>query len=460
MKSALSTLMALPKKAIAFFNSGHSRTVNLKKNIGASFVIKAVAIILSLVKVPILLSYLNPEKYGVWLTIASILEWMAIFDLGLGHGLRNRFAEAVALKDTQRARGLVSTAYLSMSVIMLGVLMLAIPIVLVLDWNSVLNTNLISSSELKQSIVMVAIAFLARFVLQLVSVMLKALQKSALSDLFLPISGIISLALIFLMKSLVQDSLFWACAAIAIPPVVVLLCANLYFFGRHYNRYRPSIAMYHKKYLGDIYSLGWKFFVGQVTALVMFSSANIILSKAVNPEEVTIYNVAQKYFALPISYFMIIVSPYWSAVTDAYYRDEFDWIKANMKKIMQVVLLFGLGLILMLLLSRYAFKFWINDRVHIPLKLSLMLTIYNFGIVFLAPYGMFINGFGKLKLGIWLAVTKTLVYFPVAWYMSKFMGATGLVISLLLVNTLPNILVNVRQFNLIVSKKATGIWNQ
>ena len=127
-----------------FFTSGHPRSQNLKKNIVASFVLKAISIILSLIKVPILLAYLNSEKYGVWLTIASILDWMSIFDLGLGHGFRNRFAEAIALNDQDKAKGLVSTAYTSMSVIMLSVFLIAVTIILILNWGKILNIILIS----------------------------------------------------------------------------------------------------------------------------------------------------------------------------------------------------------------------------------------------------------------------------------------------------------------------------
>ena len=188
-----------------FFTSGHPRSQNLKKNIAASFVLKAISIILSLIKVPILLAYLNSEKYGVWLTIASILDWMSIFDLGLGHGFRNRFAEAIAINDQDRAKGLVSTAYTSMSAIMFSVFLIAVPVILVLNWGKILNTSLISEKELTITVLMVATVFAARFVLQLVTVMLKALQKPALSDVFLPVSNALILILIPILGHYIKN---------------------------------------------------------------------------------------------------------------------------------------------------------------------------------------------------------------------------------------------------------------
>ncbi|MFA7572529.1 MAG: hypothetical protein WCY24_02295, partial [Lutispora sp.] len=81
----ISIYRKLLRKVKGYFTSGNPRTVKLKQNVGASFIIKGVSIILGLIKVPILLSYLDSEKYGVWLTISSILMWIQNFDLGLGH---------------------------------------------------------------------------------------------------------------------------------------------------------------------------------------------------------------------------------------------------------------------------------------------------------------------------------------------------------------------------------------
>lgn len=443
-----------------FFTSGHPRSQNLKKNIAASFVLKAVSIVLSLIKVPILLAYLNSEKYGVWLTIASILDWMSIFDLGLGHGFRNRFAEAIALNDQDKAKGLVSTAYTSMSVIMLSVFLIAVPIILILNWGKILNTTLISEKELTITVLMVTAVFAARFVLQLVTVMLKALQKPALSDVFLPISNALILILIPILGHYIKNSLFWASAIIAIPPVLVLLIAHYIMFNKEYTIYKPSLRRSDKKYLKDIYSLGWKFFVGQICGLILFSSANIILTQAVNPSEVTIYNIAYKYFSLPISYFMIIITPYWSAVTDAYYKDEFNWIKNNMRKVQYIACAFCFLILGMLLVSKFAFHLWIQDRVKIPFRLSLTLTLYNIFVVFMSPFSMFLNGFGKLKLGTIIALLKTVLFLPLAWELSKLCSATGLVIALFIANILPNLYFEIRQYSLIVNKKAYGIWNK
>ena len=77
-------------------NKGHSRSVNAKKNILASLVIKGCSIAISLILVPLTIHYVNPTKYGIWLTLSSMVSWFGFFDIGFGNGLRNKFAEAKA----------------------------------------------------------------------------------------------------------------------------------------------------------------------------------------------------------------------------------------------------------------------------------------------------------------------------------------------------------------------------
>lgn len=444
----------------SFFTKGNPRTLNIKKNIGASFIIKGGSILLGLIKVPILLSYLDAEMYGVWLTIASIIMWVQHFDLGLGHGLRNKFAEALAKNDKNRAAGLVSTAYISMTVIMIALFVILSPLVYLLDWNNILNVSSISSVELKNTVLLMLLMFVLRFVFHLITVILKADQRPALSDIFLPIASSISLGAVIVLKYFIKDSLFWASAAMAIPPLLVLIIANIYFFSKDYKSYWPRIKKYSPKYIQDIYSLGIKFFLGQVLALVMFSSSNIILTRLINPEEVTIYNIARTYFNLPLTFFMIILTPYWSAITQAFHKNEYDWIKTNMRNLKVVALFISLGLIIMLLLSDFAFKIWIGDKVTIPLSLSIAFTVYNIIVMLLSPYNFFLNGVGKLNLGLRVAMFKLILFLPIALYFVNLFGAVGLVITLIIVNSLPNLLFNTIQYKKIISRTAKGVWNK
>ena len=91
-------------KVSAYFTKGNERSVAVKKNIAVSLVLKCISILVSLQVVPLTIGYVNPTKYGIWLTLSSIIAWLSYFDLGFAHGFRNRFAEAKAKGDMKLAK--------------------------------------------------------------------------------------------------------------------------------------------------------------------------------------------------------------------------------------------------------------------------------------------------------------------------------------------------------------------
>lgn len=104
-------MVNIRSKIYSYFTKGNERSVIIKKNIAASLVLKCVSILISLQVVPLTIDYINPTKYGIWLTLSSIIAWLSYFDLGFAHGFRNRFAEAKAKGDIRLAKEYVSTTY-------------------------------------------------------------------------------------------------------------------------------------------------------------------------------------------------------------------------------------------------------------------------------------------------------------------------------------------------------------
>ena len=85
-------------------NRGQRRSIKAKKHILASFLIKGVSILTGFFMVPLTIGYVHKEQYGIWLTLSSVVAWFSFFDVGLGHGLRNKLAVALAKNDLDKAK--------------------------------------------------------------------------------------------------------------------------------------------------------------------------------------------------------------------------------------------------------------------------------------------------------------------------------------------------------------------
>lgn len=446
-------------KIFGKISSGNKRSVAVKKNILASFVIKGVSILTSFLLVPLTIGYVSAELYGIWLTLASILTWLSFMDIGFSQGLKNKLTEAIANNDWKKGKALVSTTYGMMVLIMVPIcvlLELAIPLV---DWTSLLNVNPMYAEEIVNAMyVCIAFGCLQMIVNVLVSVV-AAFQKVTLSNSFMVIGNVISLFLIFALKSIVPPSLVVLACTLAAMPILVTLIASIILFSGSFKQVAPSISCFNKTYIKELFGLGFKFFIINIQVLVLYQSTNVLISYVSSPMEVTTYNLAYKLLSVSMMIYTIITVPLWPAYTDAYARGDYDWMK-NMRRKMTKILLLSIGVCISIaMLSPFIYKIWIGNSVEVPFVMTGMVCLYVMAYCWMQLNGTLVAGMGAVLLETLVATIGMLVHIPLALYFSSYIGAYGVLVSLILINFMYAIIMNV-QVNKILSKKATGIWEQ
>ena len=136
----------------------------VNRNIALSFVFKGINILIQLALVPLTIHYLSNDQYGIWLTLSAILGWFSFFDIGIGNGLRNKLAEAIAAKDFEIAKKYVSTSYSILSAIFFSLPVLFAIINPYLSWSKYLNAPASMSNELSQIALVTFMFFCFRFI--------------------------------------------------------------------------------------------------------------------------------------------------------------------------------------------------------------------------------------------------------------------------------------------------------
>lgn len=449
---------SITSQLIKFFQ-GHERSVKAKKQILYSFFIKGISICIGFVFVPLILGYLDAERYGIWLTLSSIIIWFSFFDIGIGNGLRNRFAEAISMGNHELAKIYVSTTYVILAIILFSVIILFWIINPFLNWQKILNTILVGTKELSVVALVVFTFFILRFFFQLIGVILLADQRPAINNVLDPLGNLFSLLLIYILTKTTQGSLINLAAVLSIVPVLVLIIATLLLFTKDYRQYAPSLKYVDFKKGKDLIGLGFKFFYFQVGGVVFITSTNFIIAQVSSPESVATYNIAYKYLSLSLMIYSIVLTPFWSAVTEAYIKQDFIWLKKSMWNLNLFSALMAVFLIILFLFSNVAYRFWVGDKITIPFNLSLIITIYLFIQLFVAPFSQFINGFGKLKLGLYAITVKIILYIPITIFFGKLYGAFGVVLAMTIIQ-IPSLFFEATQTYRIINQKAHGIWGK
>lgn len=447
---------AIISRVKSFFH-GDERSVTVKKNILYSVIIKMVSIVVAFLIVPVTIGYVSAELYGVWLTLSSIMTWIAFMDIGFTQGLKNRLTEAIAIEDWNRGKELVSTTYFMMLIIFIPVSIILILLVPLIDWCELLNVNSIYSEEIgKVMVVVIGFACLQMIVNVIVSVV-AAFQKVALSNSFSVIGNIFSLIFIIILTKTCPPSLIYLSVAFCSLPVIVTFLASIYFYHRGYKKVAPSFARIRTHLVKDLFDLGYKFFIINIQVIVLYQSTNVLISYVSSPLMVTSYNLAYRYLNLAMMLFTIITAPLWPAYTDAYAKGDYDWMIAT-RKMMQKVFAASIMLsVLLIIVSPVFYKIWVGDKAEVPFIMTISVAFYVIVYCWSNLNGTLIVGMSKLKIQTLLCVIGMLLHIPMSLVLSNSFGAYGVLISLTLITLIYAIVVNI-QVNKILNKTAAGIW--
>lgn len=422
-----------------FWNSQDTRTRKYNRNVIYSFILKGLGILISLLLIPITLNYLNRYEYGIWITLNSILTWVNYFDIGLGNGLRNKLTEALATKDYNLGKAYVSTTF-----VLLGIIAICIGVIVTIlncfiDWNHLLNVDK-SVQNLSQITTIVIWCLCMTFVFRTVGVIYIAYQDIWINNLLTFLGSIVSFIWIFILTKFTTGSLLNVAIAYSLSPLAVYIVAYWIVFYKHHPELQPSyINIKLNRYSKEIGGLGVKFFILQLTSLIVFSTSNFIISRLFTPNEVTPYNIAYRYFNAIIMSFYMITAPLWSAITDALKQKDVNWITSSIRKMGIYCCVFSLISFIFVAISQPIFKIWIGNSIYIPYSLSISLAIYSSVLMWATIVSSFSNGIGDLRLQLWSSISSAILFIPLAIILSKY-GVEGIVIAMTIVSLIPAVL--------------------
>lgn len=440
-----------------FFTAGHSRTLKAKKNIIISLIYKVASMIISFAFVPMILGYVDETRYGIWFTLSSIVTWFYVFDVGLGNGLRNKLAIALADEDTLLARKYISTSYAALALIMIIFSGLFFLIYKFISWELVFNAPVEMKTEITGLVLVVVLLFAIRFVLNLINSIVTAFQEPAIKEQINFFSNLTILISFYVLMKLTQGNLIYLGLALTIGPIVVLFILSLFLFRTKYAQFSPAINFVDFKYINSLMSLGLQFFIIQISAIILFTTSNIIITQLFNPAAVTPYNIAFKYMSISTILFSLIISPFWSAITDAYARHDLAWIKNMIRKLIWLWFLVVLMTVFLLVFSDFAYGLWFKNKIEVPFGLTALIALFVIMTNWITIYVQFINGVGKLRLQLIHGSVGALINIPLSIWLARYFGVPGVIMATIICQ-LPALVWAPIQYLKIINQKATGVW--
>jgi O-antigen/teichoic acid export membrane protein len=368
---------------------------------------KALTIVISFVSVPLTVHYLGAERYGVWLTISSLLTWMALSDFGIaGNALVNVLSEAHGRNDRESARQFVSSAFWTLTVIALGIGLILLLTFNSIPWRALLRVSMVmSDQELRMACALTLSFFVVSIPLSLLNSVYTAYQEGYVANTWGIASNLFALAsLIAVARS--QGGLPQLILALSGTRVAIGV-ANFYSMSfRRYYWLTPAPSAVRWTHIKRLLKLGVKYMVTQLGSLGLYQSQPMLITQVLGPASVVTFVVAQKILTRPVDLAYMATAPFVSAFGEAKARGDWHWIRTAFRN--STLACAGLGILVTIALMLAAvplIRIWAGPTAVPGPVLILWLGVYTLSAVVLMPGGQMMSGLERVNA---LAVSVTL----------------------------------------------------
>ena len=420
------------EKILDKFSINNNRSLNVSKNIIFLMLARGLTMVTSFFLIRVTYNFLgNKEIYGVWLTILSVLSWINYFDVGLGNGLRNKLAASLSNKNKIEAREYVSTSYIILGLLVSGLIVIYLFVSNFINWNQIFNIEAITKSRLNIVLTILVIGYLFRFLLSLIKSVSFANQDAVIPATISFFSNLLVVTTLYIFQIFDFGGLLNLSIIYSIIFIVVFLFANIYLYSKKYRNITPSFKYYSKEKIGDIFNLGIKFFIIQISALIIFTTDNMIITQILGPEHVTSYQILFKLFKVFLVVSSVILTPIWSAFTDAYTKNDFKWMKNILKKLILLMIPLVVAITIIGFFSNDIIKIWLGESLDLSSSFIILMSIMIVIRIWSNIFAHISNGISRMKVQFYTSIIAAIINIPLSIYFAKYLnlGNSGVVLG-------------------------------
>jgi O-antigen/teichoic acid export membrane protein len=403
---------------------------------------KVISVGAALVSVPLTLHYLGPERYGMWMTMSSLIVMLSFADLGMGNGLLNAVAQANGRDDRAAIRGIVSSGYAALTVVALAIGITAATAYPFVPWPKLFN---VQSELAAHEAGPATAAFLACFALSIpfgvVQRVQSGLQQGFRSGLWQCGASLLSLA--FLLVAIRMEATLPALVlALFAVPLAINAANAVVFFGVDARDLLPARHYVNWSDMSRIGRSGALFFVLQIVIAVAYSSDNLVITQILGATKVAEFAVPAQMFGLINTVLAMALSPLWPAYGEAIARGDHQWVKRTLYR--SIILSVGLAVFAssaLVISGPWLLALWVGKEIVPPLHLLLGLGVWKVVEAGGNAVAMFLNGAHIVRLQITLATLTGIATAVTKIFLVEQIGIAGVplasIVSFLLCSALP-----------------------
>ena len=391
---------------------------------------RGVALVVSVVSVPLTIGYLGAERYGVWVAILTLLAWFTLADLGLGSGLTNALSTAYGESRRDLAQSQVASTFwllLFVSCLLGLALLLAWPW---LDWVTLLN---VKSREARFE---VELAVALGFALTLIGIPVgvgsqvwNAYQEGAIANYWTAAGSVACLiALVVVTQS--GGGLTALVLGFTGGQVLMSVLSVVWLFRSNKPWLAPLWSKAQLRQGARLLKKGGEFLLVQVSVLLLFHTDSIIIARFLGPEQVAEYSVTFRLFNYVLVIQTLVMTPLWPAYVEASAQGDWEWIRGAFRR----TLMLGMPIITVLILclavgARPIIAVWTRGEVSVSPSLVTLMAVWTWMWTFGQTFGYLQVGLGRVRAQSLIHLVVAVADVVLSIVLVQQMGVTGAILA-------------------------------
>lgn len=333
---------------------------------------KGISILLNFLCIGIIINSLGAAEYGIWAILLTIYNWIYQFDFGVGANLRNQIA------SNQNINSSLKNSY--------GKLFKIVIYGNVINFSLWLSNSyyLIFSIPQKYSLSCFMMITLSSFLLflGLINNVLLAKHQSERFYLLQALNFMLIAIFLYTLSTITKNLTIELLILIyTVPNIIILSTVTVLMLKKLNVNFFIQKARYKEKNLSK---KELQFLILQISAIILFLTDRIFIARFFTLEDVSKYDLLNKFYNIFILGQSLILLPLWSKITEYYSHSLFEKLRDIIKNQILIFVLICSTLPFLGLYIDQIISFWSNGNVKeignsliVSVSVLTLITLWN-----------------------------------------------------------------------------------
>ncbi len=397
----------------------------------AGLALRGSSFVVVLISVPLTLGLLGPVRFGMWMTIASVVALLGATDLGIGNGVLNSIARAYGQGDRAAARRYLASGFVALAGIALALGALFVAAYPRVPWAAVYNVagDSLAASEAGPASAAFVATFLVGLPLSLVGQVRAAYQEGFVQSIFAGLGNVLTIVLLLVAVG-ARASLPFLVLAMASGPLVAALVNLIVLIRLQRPWLAPRRADVTADALRSVVGIGMAFMVLQIAYSVGFSIDPLVVAHVVGPAAVAEYSVVYRLFSTPAALAFIVVLPLWPAYREAILRHDIAWVRLTLRRSLRITILATIPLAVALAIGGPAIvQVWTSQSLAPTYGLYLALGAFTIALALANAFSVLLNGAQVMRYLIATWSLMAILNLATSIYLASRIGVAGVALG-------------------------------